>query len=165
MHFFISNSCSIKIKSYPFHEIKFQNSGYVSFGIPKQFFASGVPSTDENVRKCRLKFKIINADGTEDFRNYGEYFGTIERSGALSSKIDPTPNPLPDKFFVKVATDNNVIISTLNLGSGVSISSSVTVVAGKFYAFKKNLVVMRGNLLQIYFFQIYLNVVTIDNNN
>ena len=131
--------CEIKIKPYPFHEIKFQNSGYVSFGIPKQFFESGDPLTDANVTNCRLKFKIINADGTEDFRNYGEYFGTIGSGGALTLATDPAPIVLPDKFFVKATFSGRINSAASANGGALSTGtfSPFDIAAGKFYAFTK----------------------------
>ena len=130
-----SADCGIKIKPYPFHEIKFQNSGYVSFGIPKQFFASDAPSTDSGVRNCRLKFKIINADGTEDFRNYGDYFGTIGTRGALTTTITPAPASIPDKFFVKATVDG--AIDSANFSGNTISFSRLTLHIGQFYVFTK----------------------------
>ena len=130
-----SSDCGIGIKSYSFHEIKFENSGYVSFGIPKQFFASRVPSNHEDVRSCRLKFKIINADGTEDFRNYGDYFGTIGAGGALTTAIDPPPTALPDNFFVKATFSGSSANATFS-SSSISFTS-LTLSSGSFYAFTK----------------------------
>lgn len=139
-----SADCGIKIKPYPFHEIKFQNSGYVSFGIPKQFFASNIGLTpDSNLafnhagkQNCRLKFKIINADGTEDFRNYGEYFGTIGAGGILTTAISPAPTALPDKFFVK-ATVNGSITSAAFGGFSTGAFASLTIAQDLFYVFTK----------------------------